>query len=59
VITLREARRLIDPELLHHVLARDRHHHDDDGQPWWTEADWDEAVELAKIEPAAEEEDCP
>jgi hypothetical protein len=59
VITIAEAREWIEPELLDHVLAQDHHHNDDDREPWWTEADWDEAVELAKIELAAEEEDCP
>jgi hypothetical protein len=47
VITLKEARRLIDAELLHHVLAQGRQHHDDDGEPWWEEEEWDEAIELA------------
>jgi hypothetical protein len=56
MIALAAARRLLDPEILAHVLSQDRHHHDDSGAPWWETAEaLDEAIELAEIELAGEE----
>jgi hypothetical protein len=57
MITLRELRRLIAAEMLHRVLSQGRHHHDERGEPWWTPAELDEAIELAEIELAQERRD--
>jgi hypothetical protein len=50
MITIREARRLVNSEMVHRILVQDRHHHDDAGEPWWHPAEWDGAVALAEFE---------
>jgi hypothetical protein len=49
VITIEEARELVEAELMHLVLLQDRHHYDQ-AKEWWYVDDFEMAVELAHRE---------